>query len=492
MQLKGFQERIVEKAINQGKGRILLWVPMGRGKTPISCSIASRLSCRRIVVLCKDSGVPVWTRKTTDPEKLLGRDWLEKFSGLKVVVHNLDGLNQYERKAQWELQTSKDEIHVWVCVYNTFAKDMGCTSEDVKRKAKKQGIQETPPPRLIPFRGRWDLLICDECKRISNRRSAAAIAVDKFLYGNAIPYYLPMSGTPGDKGPSSFFAYFKGINKKVFSSYWGFVEHFYTTAPGPFGELEIIERRNDTLAEWERVLNKYCCYVSDEESSEGLPPISREKVYARMDDEQAAMFKDMQKHMVYAGANDIVVAQNPMVRLLRLRQILVCPQILGSSFPVGGAIRTVADIMEESNDTHQTIFTPFLDAFRPFTDYLTNRGIGPIYHLHGGIKPDEQFRRLDAYRKTGGIALCTVKYAEAFSLEPAAKAWFVGYEYTPDENDQAERRLLRITTTYPIWCGYLTYGTPVDERMTDIVAIKRERIDWSKPDIVEKLLLGKL
>lgn len=459
----------------------------------MAAKISADLNCRRIVVICKDSGVPVWTRKTTDLTKLLGRDWLEHFHKLPVIVHNMDKLSPQAREIEWNLQTPPNEVHVWVCVYNTFALDNGVEARAVKKKKKKLGQPFKSTKNLILPNRRWDLVICDECKRMSNKDSAAAESVEQFLYRQFVPYFIPMSGTPGDKGPISFFPYWKCIDRKKFSSYWAYVEHFYTLMTNPFGGQEIVERRKDTMPEWSRVLDKYCYYVSDEDSSEGLPPLTREKVYAKMTVDQQKLFEDIQRDMIHIEGEQIVVVENALLKMLRLRQILICPKILGD-FSVGGAIETVCDILEEGtpDDQHTVIFTPFTAAFGPFTEYLARRGYSNVFHLQGGISHIQQMERIGEFRRTRGIVLCSIMYAEAFSLEPATKAWFIGYEYSPDANDQAERRLLRMTTTKPITCNYLTYGTPIDERMTDIIAIKRERIDLTLPHNIQKLFAGTL
>jgi hypothetical protein len=51
---------------------------------------------------------------------------------------------------------------------------------------------------------------------------------------------------------------------------------------------------------------------------------------------------------------------------------------------------------------------------------------------------------------------------------------------------------MRFTTKYPVTINYFTYGSPTDERMTDIIAIKQERINWSLPENIRKLVLGQL
>jgi hypothetical protein len=68
------------------------------------------------------------------------------------------------------------------------------------------------------------------------------------------------------------------------------------------------------------------------------------------------------------------------------------------------------------------------------------------------------------------VMLCTVQYAESFDLDPrhpddAKTCWFIGYEWDPNQNLQAEDRMHRLTTQYPITCNYYRYQGTVDDDM---------------------------
>lgn len=498
-ELRPWQERGVLKIVNEQKGRSLIWVPMGKGKTPIAAKVSAVLACRRILVQCKESGVAIWTRKTSIKEKLLGRDWLELFTQRKVVVHNMEKMSLLEREVDWNKPTNPEEVHVYVVIYNTFARDMGAENRKTVRKRKKGEVEprKVPLRRIIGYNVTFDILIADECKRLSNKDSSFAIATEQILYNNKRPilYLLQLSGTPGDKGPPSFWEYWRLIDRKKFSSYWAYIDHFCTTIESVFGQgKEIVEQRIDTKPEWDRLLNRYAFIVSDTEASEGAPPLDRQKVFTTLLPDQQKLYDDIRHDMISVTNNYAVIAQNPMVQMLRLRQILVCPKILGEEFSCGGAIKTFCDLLEDENETerHTVIFTPFTAAFDPFTRYLNERGFREVYHIQGGISSNQLEYRINAFRRSKGIILCSTQYAEAFSLEPATKGWAIGFDYSPDVNSQAEKRLHRFTTTYPVMINYFSYNTPTDDRMVDIVAIKQEKIDFSMPENIVKLIRGEL
>jgi hypothetical protein len=280
------------------------------------------------------------------------------------------------------------------------------------------------------------------------------------------------------------------IDPKKFSSYWKYIEHFMVVADGPFGR-EICEQRQDTKEEWDRLLNEYCWIVPE---GSVMPPVKRKLEIYDMDPDQKKLYSEIEEHMLSISDGeipDLVVAQNSMVQWLRLRQILICPKILGDSYGVGGAIKHVVRLIKDHpKDRHTVIFTPFTDAYPHFTSYLNAEGFSNIYHLHGGISAGAQAQRIKAYQETKGIIICSVAYAEAFSLAPARQSWFIGSSEAPDVNRQAEKRLSLLTDGDDTFANYLTANTPNDIRMREILNIKQERINFSTPKELVAFMKG--
>jgi len=483
-ELKPLQEQgaqfLARSSPKSKAGRRCLFADMGTGKTPMASRTARLLVARRILVLCKDSGIPVWTRD--------GKAWLEQFFETQVHVHEMTD-EPWNRELEWNKSTPGDEIHVYVCVYNTFASDMGVKTKIYGKKGKQHLHNVNSSGCKLKRSVKFDLIILDECKRLSNRKTAAFLAVNRFLRDNGAAYILPMSGTPGH-WPPDYWTYFNLIDRKKFSSYWAFVEHFMVCDDGPFG-VEVLEQRADTKEEWDRLMNEYCYIIPPGAMK---PPVQRQLVYYELESDQQKLYQDIQKEMFSALDDSVVFAQNSMVQFLRLRQILICPKILGEGFGYGGAIKNLVEVFREYPDeAHTVIFTPHVKAFPHFIEYLDENGFSNVWTLSGGITPTQQQDRIKAYRESKGIIICSVKYAEAFSLEPARKSWFIGYDEDPDVNRQAEGRLSRLTSAESDVCAnYMTANTENDIRMNEIICIKQERINFSIPENVKRLFATKM
>ena len=447
-------------------GRRCLFADMGTGKTAMASRLAQLLNAKRILILCKDSGVNVW--------RYDGKRWLEQFYQWPIAMHFLDE-EPWNRTIEWNEPT--DGVHVYVCVYNTFANDMGVLSKQGSKEQQRRRQRRSVEKR-IKKTTKFDLVIADECRRITDRKTAAYLALNKLRTEHGFTYFLPMSGTPGE-WPPDYWTYFNLIDRQKFSSYWKFTSHFMVVEEGPFG-TEVLEQRRDTKQEWDRLLNEYCYIIPPGTMK---PPVARQLVIYDLQGDQKKLYLDVQRDMMSQldNSSDLVFAQNAMVQFLRLRQILICPRILVTEASYGGAIMHLADIIKEYPDEPQVIFTPFTSAFPHFTDYLHQQGFEYVFHLHGGISPTQQQDRLEAFRRTKGIVICTVKYAEAFSLEPARRSWFIGYDEDPQTNRQAENRLSRLTSPGDVQANYMTANTKNDRRMNEIVCIKQEHINFSLP-----------
>lgn len=458
-ELRPLQERGVQKALARG-GRLGLLMDMGLGKTPTADKITAQLGCNRIVVVCGRSGIAVWEN--------IGKQWLEQFSGSKVRTITLDD-NPWNRTLDWNQSPQQGEILLFIVVYGTLMRDVG-----IGKGAAYN----------IPKKMQFDILICDECHRAESRDSKAASALEQFQRNHKIPYLLLLTGTPGDKGPGSFYQYLRLLDPKRFPSYWDFVARYCIVEKNFWGGYEVIEQREDTKEEWKLLLDKYFHIVTEEDAKGERPPLTRQKVYAKMTKGQEKLYNDLRKEMLHFFTHnenlELVVAENALSLIIRLRQALICPKVLNEHLDVGGAIVQLVDTLEDTNYQKPTvIFCPFTDPFPHWELYLRSRN-RPIFMLQGGITVQQQQERIRSWQSTSGaIMLNSIDYAEAYELPPADNCWFIGSSWKPDRNRQAEKRLHRLTTTYPITSNYFTYGTPTDERIVDILNMKQDRIDTS-------------
>lgn len=474
-----FQAKGEDFLTAKGKGGVFMY--MGYGKTGVTARTLMNLGCRKILIECPENALEVWKG---DGAMWMRERLIELGRPPNVEVRIIDE-ESWNRAIDWNDPPKADCVTLYVAVYNTFARDMG-----VAALTKKGQPPKTYVPGIIKRFG-FDAVVCDESRRLRNRKGIQWRATSQFLTQNGIVPFFPLTGTPTSKGPRHFWSSLNLLDRKKFSSEWAFINQFHYTERNPWGGIEIGPPKN--LEQFHKLLAEYAWVVpeDDPEASAQLPKKRRQLINCKMDEDQERIYRELTEEMMSMVGDDVIIASNSMARFLRLRQILICPQILSPHLSVGGAIKDFVErCKDEELNPPYVIFTPFTAAFEPFKAYLHDKLTPHVFTMQGGMGHAAQAKAVEGWRHTAGVMLVSVEYAEAYSLEPARSSYFIGYHPDPNVNDQAESRLQRFTTPVSTMHNYYTYGTAIDHRMADIVCIKRDYRDWTVPANFRFLLKG--
>lgn len=436
--LTPIQKPIAERAHRQKRLGIAMY--MGLGKTVVGTWLLYKVFPIRVLILCPKNAIRVWEDHIAS--WFAGLDAQSGESTPYVIWRwRKRSNNPTERKALWG-HFKPGAMNVYITSPQGFLFDV----EELSRK--------------------YDVIIFDEVKRIRSRNSEVFKALKPLC--RECTYFLPMTGTPG-KEVGDFFSVLHLLNHRYFSSYWRLIRAFCYIQADRWGGTEILGIKN--LQNWYTTLRRWYVFVGPEEAGKQLT--IRNKLYVQLDSEQQKLYDQLKESMIAFHDEGMVITQNTMVRSLRYRQLFICPKILDPTIKSYGAaledlIETLKDI-----DPHIVIFTPFTSAFPFIEERLGQAGYKNIVKLSGAVGADELVELLSAFRSKRGIALCSIKYATAFSFEPAANCYFLGYEPDPEENAQAEERLNRLTTNYPVNSFYYIYEDTYDEDFFRIV-------DWEQ------------
>lgn len=438
------------------KRHLLLYRP-GLGKTVVATKAAYDIEARCILIVCPRNAIRTWedhiktwwdgldvaSGKTTEETETSFHIWR-----WRKKYNNADA-----RKKLWRSKDTGAKVNVYITTFGSFLRD------------QEHFIQN------------YDVLIVDEAKRIRSRKAKAFIALKPIA--KAAKYVWLLTGTPG-YWPPHFWAYLHLLDHKYFSSYWKFVGAFMYTQKNSWGGFEILGLKNQVA--WITYLKQYASILTKEDV--GHRPTIRQFLWAELDQDQERLYKEMQDDMMMVTEGQILLASTAMTQVLRYRQLLVCPKIIDSSLSIGGAF---ADFVEEMKDgeinPHTVVFCPFTQAFPHFEAYLKANGFSNVFTLQGGMDPDELIATIEAWRKTNGIILVSIMFAQSFSLEPASECYFFGREFDPDDNEQAEERLNRLTTKYQVNAYYYAYEETYD---VDQKLILDNKTRWSNATLGRK------
>jgi len=330
-------------------------------------------------------------------------------------------------------------------------------------------MQSWATPKDLP---QPEVVIADELHRIL--RSRKTVFYDQLLRTHP-EAFVGLSATWASRGPQDLWPVLHYCNRKTFSSFWRFVETWCYVENGTFGK-EIFGVRN---VENLRAMLRQQYYVA--RPITGFKGIRREIIELDPTPKQQKWIDDLERDMIAEMEGITVIAQNSLVKLLRVRQVCVSPRLLDSTVQEYGA--GINYIVEQvSDDPHTVIFTFFAGALPVIRQALIDDGYNPdnIFLLQGGCDEDEIDRVITAWKETRGIVLCTITFAQSFSLDTSPTAYFLGFDWDPNNNLQAEGRLERLDSNREeaVLCRYIVLrGTP-EEYVKEIANGKQ--IDVSK------------
>jgi len=299
-----------------------------------------------------------------------------------------------------------------------------------------------------------------------------------------IPHIIMLTGTPMRKTVADWYAPLSIISPDDFTSYWKFVSQYCVQIEGFYGRT--LERMPQNKNQFLSMLDKYRRRCTDKSH---LPPKTRQPIPIEMTKKQKALYDQLVDKMYLNEDGQFWITPNKLTNVLRCRQLMVCPKILGFD-DNGGALNMLKDLVEEelSEGNSLVIFTPFRKALDLIEEELRKIKDLVIFQIHGGMTHEEhtivqtKFQGLMTKRK---VVICTIKSAVSMTLTEACVAVFLGYEYSIGDNTQAENRLFRETQKNKVRVYYLLYkDNSVDARGIEILNDKHSAlsIDVSRED----------
>lgn len=338
----------------------------------------------------------------------------------------------------------------------------------------------------------WQTIVLDECHKFRNRKSKTYDRVRRITWNTQ--RVIMVTGTPVRHGPQDLFTMFQIHNRHTFSSYWKFVNTWCHVEDGEFGK-EIFGVRN--AANLKVIVRSKFVVIDEDVIRQYMPKRQRIVVPVEMSPIQVAAYEELRDEMLTELEGKLIVVPSVLAQLTRLRQLLCTPKLLNPNAEIGAAVRALVSRLDE--EPHTVIFTPFRKAISFIKEYLVDHSnIDPdiVFELHGKTSKNPchtQFT-IDEFKRTKGIMLCTIAFAESFSLETASCAHMIGYDWVPDTNRQAEDRIRRTNSKHDtVKVFYYKHLGTVDGQILSALNEKQRISDIiMAPVKLRKLLKGAL
>lgn len=270
--------------------RGILSLTMGLGKTAIACQAIAEHSCCTggdlYIVLGPKATMGHWANEITQ--------WVPEAE----VVTRHKGMDAKKLTDAITISRAKSKLTVVVLNYEWFR------TESVFAECLKQY---------------WCGVIFDESHRLADRKSLQSKRC-KSLAKQIIGLSLCLSGTVFSHSPLSVWHQMSLVNDRLWPNYYAFENYYAThyTIPSVAAKLIKGYRNLDQLAEEFRTMAFVA--TSEEWQPDLIEPIHLEVPY-ELDDKNRKVYDDFKRNMVAQMESGVMVADNALVKALRLQEI---------------------------------------------------------------------------------------------------------------------------------------------------------------------------
>ncbi len=415
------------------KLRANLYDQQGLGKTPQALDAISKLGAFRVLVHCPKRAIGVWRYEA--------KIWAPNY---RVVEYTGNPLT---RNLVWEVLKSSEPI----IVISNWA-----FSEELRL-------------RLDEIQAKWNVLVGDEIHSagLLNRNSNTFKTMEKT---NADAMFL-LTGSPTPHGCVDYWPTLHLLEKSRFRSFWKFVNEYAIIERTPFGtNIRRVPREPQRFRD--EIVTPYSLRRFKSDVLTELPKKQKQVIKLEMTPKQAKAYREIAKDMLTRADNgEFVLTPNILTRNQRLRQVLVCPRLIGIEDDGAAIDALLSSVYEESSPF--AVFTPFRGAAEIIAERL-HKIIGSenVYLVTGGMSEDEldfQVRGFQSSESNTKAIVATIASATSWTAHAASYGYFVGFEWSPDANEQAEDRLHRFGQLNPCNYQYFAHTDTIEDRVQEVV-----------------------
>lgn len=288
--------------------------------------------------------------------------------------------------------------------------------------------------------------------------------------------WIPMTGTPIVNKATDVFTPLKLVDGHTFKNYHEWCQHFCVY--GGFGNHNIIAYKN--IPELKQLLQSNMLRRLKKDVLD-LPPKIRITEFVENTDYQAKLYNKIQTEIL-SQKTEILSSLNPMVRLLKLRQVNGNPELVDDTLEVGtgylnknAKLVRLLDLVDSIVSTGEkvVIFSNWVESLRTVYKYLGNKYKVCCYT--GTMKPEDRERHKQAFINDPStqILIGTIgALGTSHTLTVAKNVIFYDQPWNPSSVEQAEDRCHRPGTTDTVTIYTLITKGTVDETVHNIIMNK--------------------
>lgn len=321
-----------------------------------------------------------------------------------------------------------EEVHKW-----------GITSQDitwfVQTHHQFMSLDAVMVARSVPM----DLIIIDEAHGFRNRKGKLAGNLKKLCnhqvkHHNAI--VVPVTGTPYVNFDYDIWVLLNFIDPIKFSSFWDFVKQYFNTSISRHQNQQIdgIKDKEKFRKEMEEYI--YVGDITNEFPEPNVVCINSSNETSEIYD----MVADLRDRGFASSGDTFIDNAHHLAFITTTRKLGSFPYLVSPALGLGWKIQWILDNIKKM-ETPIVIGACFPSGFEKLKEELEKIIRKPVFILDS--KHGDQQKTIQAFKKQGGILLCSVHVAEGFDLQEAKNIIVLDKHWTHKTNHQFLGRVLR-------------------------------------------------
>ncbi len=482
--------------------------PMGCGKTVQTIRAAMLLNeMHEDTLAVVDNPLPILVVCPNTIKMVWQDEFAKWWPELKVVV--VSGDVNKRRKALAEIADvyvinyEGLRAHSKLGKYGTVAQKrcVVCDPALVDEKKHPQHRCEHCPKELQAMD--FGTVIVDEAHRIKDPKAKQTRAA--WAVAHEATYRYALTGTPICNNPGDLWSLCHAISPTEYPTRTKFLDRYTEQSFNFFGGMDILGLKRETKEEFFKILDPRFRRLPLEVILPQLPPVVRQIRRLEMGTKQAKAYRDMSNYMAARFDEEILTAPNPLTKSLRLMQFASAyagveknedtDELTVTLADPSNKIDALIDLLDETGDEPLVVMSASKQLINLAAQRLEKNGI-TYGCITGDVEPIQ--RQGVVHRFQAGeirVVLGTVQAAgEGITLTRANRLVWLMRHWSSSQNEQAERRILRIGSeqhSHIEYIDFVSVGT-VEQHQRDVLEGKLERLEEIVRDkeMMRKMLFG--
>ena len=449
---------------------------MGLGKTYQAICAAVLGNFKKILIITTASLKTTWRKEIelVEPKENIqvinGSEWQ---SGYKFTIVNYDIAQRfyevaeeiaYEIKEMPNADGTVTKVKVPITVKN---KSTGKLEYKMKKSHKKEDIKEALKKSPL-FLEQFDCVIIDEAHKLSNPKAKRYQVLEDFIKKSQIPYVFLLTGTPITKDTVKFYYLLKLIDANITKDCIYYMRTYCSAKKRNFrGKELLVPGKSSHLDELkEKVKHLYIRRELKDIADMVNKTVSTR--YYDLDKLQIAEYDRLWKEYTMAQLEN---GDNTNEDYRQLVEGGLVRHFLANQM-IDNTIKLIDEKIEDGDKV--VVMCTFTDELQKFKAYYGSKCV--VYD--GKMTPKAKDKAFDKFQNDPKVKVFVgniVAASVGLSLTAAHTLIFNSYSWIAAENQQAEDRVYRLTSTNDVEIIYQLFTDSISEHMYKTV-IEKQRV----------------